>query len=264
LAFPYHRHLKSSSPQRPPEIITYYLKHYRAAAEKKPLNEAKALLLGQGAVGKTSLLKRLTTNTFDPHEGKTEGIDIHRWQMNVDRGEIYLNLWDFGGQEIMHATHQFFMTKRSLYLLVLNSRQSEQENRVEYWLRLIKSFGGESPVIVVCNRCDEHEMEMNWRGLSEKYANIKAIVRRVSCKSGEGLEELQRRMENEVSVLPHIHNELLSSWFAVKNELVAMSENFISFTRYQEICAAHDITEAEDQKTLLGFLHDLGIVLHFR
>jgi GTPase SAR1 family protein len=75
------------------------------------------LLLGQGAVGKTSLVKRLTTNTFDPNEAKTEGIDIHRWQVNVDKEEIYLNIWDFGGQEIMHATHQFFLTKRSLYLL---------------------------------------------------------------------------------------------------------------------------------------------------
>jgi internalin A len=147
---------------------------------------------------------------------------------------------------------------------VLNSRQTEQENRVEYWLRLIKSFGGESPVIVVCNRCDEHEMEMNWRGLSEKYENIKAIVRRVSCKSGEGMEELQRRIKEEVGVLPHIHNELLTSWFAVKNVLATMSEDFILYTRYQEICSSHDITEAEDQKTLLGFLHDLGIVLHFQ
>jgi len=29
-----------------------------------------------------------------------------------------VNIWDFGGQEIYHATHQFFLTHRSLYLLL--------------------------------------------------------------------------------------------------------------------------------------------------
>ena len=41
----------------------------------------------------------------------------------------------------MHATHQFFLTKRSLYLLVLDSRLTQEENRVEYWLKIIQSFG---------------------------------------------------------------------------------------------------------------------------
>jgi len=252
----------------PEAIISFYLANVLDTAAKQPLIEAKVLLVGQGLVGKTSLAMRLMTNTYDPSKvARTEGIDIHRLQIKIDGEKFHLNLWDFGGQEIMHATHQFFFTKRSLYLVVLNSRQTEQENRVEYWLRLIKSFGGESPVIVVCNRCDEMEMEMNWRGLREKYSNIKAIVRRVSCETGEGIEELRSKIEEEVSILPHIHTELLSSWFAVKDELASMSEgrvDFLPYTRYQEICAAHDVTKAEDQKTLIGFLHDLGIVLHFR
>lgn len=54
----------------------------------------------------------------------------------------------------MHATHQFFLTKRSLYLLVLDARSSEEQNRLEYWLKIIGSFGGESPVIVVGNKLD--------------------------------------------------------------------------------------------------------------
>ena len=54
----------------------------------------------------------------------------------------------------MHATHQFFLTKRSLYLLVLDARLTQEENRVEYWLKIIQSFGGESPVLIVGNKGD--------------------------------------------------------------------------------------------------------------
>jgi GTPase SAR1 family protein len=33
-----------------------------------------------------------------------------------------VNIWDFGGQEIYHQTHQFFLTERSLYALVADTR----------------------------------------------------------------------------------------------------------------------------------------------
>ena len=49
-----------------------------------------------------------------------------------------------------HATHQFFLTKRSVYLMVMDSRENEQQSLIGYWV--IESFGGDSLVIIVCNR----------------------------------------------------------------------------------------------------------------
>ncbi len=172
----------------PATIINYYLQH--EAGEKKPLNEAKLILVGQGSVGKTSLVKRLLKGDFDLHEEKTEGIEIKEWQVTVDDQKIRLNVWDFGGQEIMHATHQFFLTKRSLYLLVLDARLGDEENRIEYWLKIIKSFGGDSPVIIVGNKIDEQPLDIDRRGLRAKYGSIKDICE-VSCKTGDGIDELK-------------------------------------------------------------------------
>jgi len=186
--------------KEPTEIINYYLQHL-ATADKKPLNEAKMLIVGEAKVGKTSLVKRLVENSFDLHETKTDGIAINRW--HVAANEVRLNVWDFGGQEIMHATHQFFLTHRSLYVLVLDSRLDEQGNRLEYWLKLIQSYGGDSPI-----------------------------------------------------------DEFLTSWFAIKEQLETMDDDYIPYSEYQRMCEAQDIDE-QSQETLIGFLHDLGIVLHF-
>ncbi len=41
----------------------------------------------------------------------TERIERQEWKIGSGDDEIRLNVWDFGGQEIMHATHQFFLTK---------------------------------------------------------------------------------------------------------------------------------------------------------
>ncbi|RZN33809.1 MAG: GTP-binding protein [Methanosarcinales archaeon] len=244
----------------PATIINYYLQH--EAGEKKPLNEAKMLLVGQGSVGKTSLVKRLLRDEFDLHEEKTEGIGIEEWQVVVNDQKIRLNMWDFGGQEIMHATHQFFLTKRSLYLLVLDARLGDEENRIEYWLKIIKSFGGDSPVIIVVNKVDEQPLDIDGRGLMAKYRSIKKIVE-VSCKTGGGIDELKDVIAEEVGSLEHVHDPLLTTWSAVKSKLEGMGKDYIPYHEYLNMCQTEGITDDLSQRTLIRLLHDLGIVLNF-
>ncbi|MEA1863648.1 MAG: leucine-rich repeat domain-containing protein [Euryarchaeota archaeon] len=253
----------------PATIINYYLQH--EAGERKPLNEAKMILVGQGSVGKTSLVKCLLWGEFDPHEEKTEGIEIEEWQVAVDDQKIRLNVWDFGGQEIMHATHQFFLTKRSLYLLVLDARLGDEENRIEYWLKIIKSFGGDSPVIIVGNKIDEQPLDIDRRGLMTKYRSIREITP-VSCKGCdgidgkvcEGIDGLKDVIASEVGSLEHIHDPLLTTWSAVKNQLEGMDKDYIPYREYLNLCQTEGITDDLNQRTLIRLLHDLGIVLNFQ
>jgi internalin A len=255
----------------PQAILSYYfsLAQAREEAAVRPLNEAKVLVLGQGKAGKTCVIKRLLYGKFNPQENKTDGIDIHRWQAGAGEEQIRLNVWDFGGQEILHATHQFFLTQRSLYLLVLDSRQDEESNRLQYWLKLIESFGAGSPVLVAATQGDVHPMELDWRGLQEDYPMIKDFVKRVSAKTGEGLEELKEKIAREVSQLGHVRDPLPDSWFAVKDELADMANrqkrktDYLPFKRYEKMCQERQITEAEARRTLMGYLHDLGIALHY-
>jgi len=246
----------------PAEIINYYHHVADVADETRSLNEAKMIIVGQGGVGKTSLVKRLVHGVYNPHEGKTEGIHIRRWPIIVDDEEIRLNILDFGGQEIMHATHQFFLTQRSLYVLVLDARQGEQEGRLEYWLNLVESFGGDSPIIVVVNKVDAQPLDLDRRGLRRKYGSIKGFVE-TSCVTGEGIDRLQTLISQEVGQLEHIHDKLRESWFAVKAQLEAMEQDYIPYSEYQRLCQAQQVTDELSQRTLLRLLHDWGIVLNF-
>ena len=188
----------------------------------RPLHEAKVLLVGQGSVGKTSLKKQLIHNQFDQNESKTDGLEVEYWPIEIDENKIRLNVWDFGGQEIYHATHQFFLTKRSLYLLVCNCRTSEEENRLEYWLKLIETFGDQSPVIIVGNKKDEQPLDINRKALLEKYPNIKAILE-TSCLNGQGITELRNAIMKEVRQLKEVYDLLPLPWFEVKEQLEAMT-----------------------------------------
>lgn len=84
------------------------------------LYEVKLLIVGRGQVGKTCLSRKLMNPNYEVtfKENTTEGIHINKWNLaclyNHVHKDVTVNMWDFGGQEIYHATHQFFLTKRSL------------------------------------------------------------------------------------------------------------------------------------------------------
>lgn len=255
----------------------------------KSLNEIKLILVGQGSVGKTSLVEQTLYGTYNQNQPKTDGISINKWiYENVEevvnirinswsrdtRSETLkltynkhfnINIWDFGGQEIMHATHQFFLTKRSLYLLVLDARLTQEENRVEYWLKIIQSFGGESPVLIVGNKIDQHPLDIDRTGLQKKYPNIVGILE-TSATTGIGIEELKAAITEQVNNLPHVRDLLPETWFTVKTKLeeLGRQSNFITHDKYLELCAENEVTDETSQRTLIGFLHDLGVVLHFQ
>ncbi len=238
----------------PAVIINYYLQN--SEEPSRQLNEAK--------VGKTSLVKRLIDGTFDANERMTEGINIRDWTVTAKNQQVKLNVWDFGGQEIMHATHQFFLTKRSLYLLVLSARQDEDANRVEYWLKIIRSFSDNSPVIIIGNQVDQKSLDIDRRGLKKKYPNIVRFIE-TSCSNlkHKGIDKLKREIQQQIASQPHVFDSLPASWFAVKDQLEKLDADYIEYHQYQQICQSQNITQEQNQKTLVGFLHDLGIALNF-
>jgi internalin A len=251
---------KAASPE---SILNYYF----SKTIGSPLNEAKMILVGRGGVGKTSLVNRLVNSCYNPSENKTDGIAITPWFVRVGEDQVRLNIWDFGGQEIMHATHQFFLTKRSLYLLVLNAREGEQDANIEYWLRMIESFGGNSPVLIVINKINDHYFDLNRRGLQMKFPSIRGFIQ-TDCEAGMGMDDLREAILQETDRLEHLRDPFPVSWFEVKDTLSNLpkteGKSFIPYVRYQEICLENNLTDPVSQETLVGFLHDLGIVVNFR
>ncbi|MCI5220139.1 MAG: hypothetical protein D3914_13365 [Candidatus Electrothrix sp. LOE2] len=238
------------------------IREYFASAEEgtRTVAEVKVILVGEGASGKTSLTRCLREERFNAHEETTHGIRIKPWQLDTGDQSLRCNLWDFGGQEIMHATHQFFLSRRSLYVLVLDGRRDE---RPEYWLRYIESFGGGSPVLVVLNKYDTNPgFDLDRPLLQEKYPFIAGFWR-TSCCTGNGIRAFRETLLEELINVPMVHTPWPESWFRVKAQFEEMNEPCISYERFTGICADAGVNEASKQDVLAEFLHDLGIVIHF-
>lgn len=268
----------------PPEIVkqgktavrNYFNSLEKAKTEGQelvPLKEVKVHLVGEGLAGKTSLLKRLQDIPFSWHESQTHGInvvslkgsDIPGLQDDSDIKDCFLHFWDFGGQEIMHASHQFFMKSRSIYILVLDSRT---DSRKYYWLRHIEKYGGKSPIVVVMNKIDENPAyNIQQKQINEKFPAIENRFHRLSCRNDEGLGEVVQSLKSALLSEHSMYGTPLSpDWINVKNRLVEETRNkrYISRESYEAICGEFGVDDSSSQETLLEYLDNLGIVLHFK
>jgi internalin A len=252
---------KSILGRSPKEILRYYFE----SRDKKgtPLHELKLLLVGRGGAGKTTLVKRLAGETPDAQESETHSISIRELMLVCEHGEVRARAWDFGGQEILHATHQFFLSERSLYLLVLEPRTGLAQCDAEYWLKLVETQGGGSPVIVVLNWSRGRVWQVDKVKLRRKFPFIVDFIS-TDALHGDGIEELRRKIADVVEVsMPDVWLPFPKRWREIKNEVSGMRENFLTYEQYVELCKRYGEDRPDAQADLAGILHALGLALYF-
>jgi small GTP-binding protein len=243
------------------EGIKVYFNALRVKESRsRKIYELKVLFVGDGGAGKSSLIRRILDDEFDDKERMTHGIEIHNHELSIEEKSLRARFWDFGGQHMMHATHQFFLSHRSLYILVLDGRKEEDS---QYWLNFIQSFGGDSPILIVLNKMDDNQgFELNRKFLKEKYPNIIDFYK-LSCLTKEGLESFYNGMKKAMLEVEFIHTTWASHWLDIKNEIEALEESFISKKDFERICSKHGVSDAQTQKVLSSYLDSLGVAIHF-
>ncbi len=243
------------------------------------LYEAKTLIIGKAGAGKTSLRYKLKDQKCQlPNDNEsTKGIDIDPMTFPVpkeDRG-FNVNIWDFGGQEIYHNTHQFFLTKRSLYILIVDYRTEKHE--INYWMQIVEMMGGGSPLLIVQNEKDNRVGDLNLSGLKSQYSEIYKDDFRVDLRavcegehhkieSEKAFNQLQTEIQSKLLQLPHIGDALPKQWVVIRKEIekLATQRAYISEDEFYDLCTEHQITDNQKQRDLSQYFHDLGVFLHFQ
>lgn len=265
----------------PPEIVARGIdsirNFFKELQESDYLYEVKLIIVGEGRVGKTCLANALRDPDFKLIDSEsTEGISINPWIIPKEEiskinskitRDFQINIWDFGGQEIYHSTHQFFLTKRSMYMLATESRKEDSHDDFFYWLNIIKLLGDRSPVVMVLNKCDQPTKELPVKEYKENFSNITNFYK-TSLKGAYRTDFLNFRNEivRIASTLPHIGNPLPKVWVDIRVEIELLKLqgiNYISEAEYLEICKKH-YRRPESALFLSEYFHDLGIILHFK
>ncbi|MGO8670320.1 MAG: COR domain-containing protein [Capsulimonadaceae bacterium] len=234
------------------------------------LYEAKLIIVGEAEAGKTTLAKKILDPNYQPVGGReksTEGIKIDRWSFTYeDDKQFYVNIWDFGGQEIYLSTHRFFLTESSLYILV--ARQRSEDTDFNYWLGIVQllgqnSKGVDSPLIILRNVVDGCIKEISENTLHGNFSCFQKTLTLDLLNESDKLPDVLKWVKFYISQLPHVGASLPKSWTAVRAALDQDSRDFIGYDEFQALCVRND-TDEPNIKVLIQYFHDIGVCLHYR
>ena len=256
-----------------------YLANLLADPEEKrlkPLNLVRAIFIGHGAAGKTSLIRKLHGEpVVEGEEKMTAGIEIREWP--VPKTDIKARFWDFGGQVMSHSTHQFFLRERCLYILVVDagSERDVRENQTaneqaEYWLEFIKAFGNNALVMMVGNKSDKDPVNLDMEALTERYKNIIGFFP-LSCTSDEeefllDFTKFQTVLIKQLQAVGTHQVEFTPNQFKVLDQVRTLSRTdaFLDHNKFDELykdCKTEK--NSFDQQTFVNLLNALGEIVHF-
>ena len=153
----------------------------------------KIVIIGDGRVGKTSLIQNFTRSSFNEDYTKTIGAQLSNYDREINNDKIRLQFWDIAGQDTFHFLRpSFFKNSRAaiiVYSLEENKLGLESFENLPTWHDEIQKYCGDIPIIVFANKVDL----LNADQVNE--TAVKELVREnnylgyhlTSAKTGEGV-----------------------------------------------------------------------------
>eukprot|EP00831_Metopus_contortus_P057105 TRINITY_DN4962_c0_g1_i1.p1 TRINITY_DN4962_c0_g1~~TRINITY_DN4962_c0_g1_i1.p1 ORF type:complete len:221 (+),score=49.39 TRINITY_DN4962_c0_g1_i1:99-761(+) len=151
----------------------------------------KIVVLGAARVGKTSLTEKYVNKTFSDHRQKTmDASYLSKECMLDDKSIVTLNIWDTAGQEIYHAMAQLYYRDADGAVIVFDLGDIDTFETADKWLKELKQFVGEIPIVIAGNKCDLPERVVPEKKIADFAEMHGAKYLFTSAKSGENTEEL--------------------------------------------------------------------------
>jgi len=207
----------------------------------------------------------------------TDGINMDDWRPPTEDQSppVTFSIWDFAGQEVYYSTHQFFISSRSVFIVVFDMSlyNPDETSRVPYWLQCIEAFGGNSPIILVGTHLDELPSGTEVAQISAdihnkyftKFPNLKLFLP-VSCKSGKNINKLQNHIVKLGKTEKKLGDLYSRAYFQLESLILSEREMnsppIITFQEFSEMAISCGIPSASIPHAA-DFLKELGIIVYF-
>ncbi len=150
----------------------------------------KIIIVGEPAVGKTSLVKKFVSGQFSKDYRSSIGTNIFIKKINLENiGETTIQLWDIAGQERwINMRRSYYSGAKGVLIVGDLTRKNTFDQIVKFWVPDVKQYCELTPIVLIANKNDLkekiNEIEINTLG-----QQINAIgIFTTSAKTGENVE----------------------------------------------------------------------------
>lgn len=175
----------------------------------------KVVIIGDGAVGKTSLIKKYTQGSFQKEYIATLGTQFSKYEEEVDGEKVELYLWDIAGQDSFQALRQRFYTGSSGAVIVFSHdpEQTKSYNNVGKWLADLKQHCGNIPIVLLGNKVDLIENGSN-SDLATSDSKVEQLAKdnkflgyyKTSALTGDGVTDGFKALVSRLYMIAKISN----------------------------------------------------------
>jgi small GTP-binding protein len=146
----------------------------------------KVVIAGDGGVGKTTLLERYVSGTFNQNTKMTIGANFHAKELTVDGEKATIQVWDFAGQERFRTMLPSFCLGARGALVCYDLTDYQTFENAQSWLEMIRNAVQDIPIVLVgCKYdLDDHEVEIE---IAEDYASKSGCICNVMCSSKDDI-----------------------------------------------------------------------------
>lgn len=168
----------------------------------------KIILIGPGAVGKTSILMRFVHDTFSKSYKMTIGVDFLNKEIDIDDTNVKLTIWDVAGQKRFKFMRKNFYSGAAGALLVFDlTRETTFQEVIRRWYpEMIQFIEKEVPFILIGNKVDlieEIGTVIDTKNAKKFAEGKRSIYIETSAKTGQNVDDafnkLTRRMIDQAS-----------------------------------------------------------------
>jgi small GTP-binding protein len=242
------------------ESILGYLKDL---IEEVKVWSSKLVIVGEGQVGKSCLLDALEGKPYEKGKSTTHALNLS--QLNFKNSEhdcsMQLNVWDFGGQDIYHATHQFYLTNHSLFLLVWSARAGYEAGKLYKWLETITALAPDSPIFIVATNSGTRGADLPKGDILTQYPN-KVFFFDVDNEDRIGIKELTEAIKLTAATLKYMGVGRPKSWINSSQEIKQTAGQYLSKRELYDVFYRNGVSK-ESYESLASYLHDLGEILYY-
>ncbi|ESO85852.1 hypothetical protein LOTGIDRAFT_235789 [Lottia gigantea] len=152
----------------------------------------KCVLLGEGCVGKTSLVLRYVENKFNDKHITTLQASFLNKKLNIGGKRVNISIWDTAGQERFHALGPIYYRDSNGAILVYDITDEDSFQKVKNWVKELRRMLGQDVCLcIVGNKVDlEKDRHVTVAEAEEYAASVGARHFHTSAKLNRGIEEL--------------------------------------------------------------------------